>query len=121
MLKEYKARGNDSLKDLTLLCGDFNLHRDEMNEETIKWLFATHKDWVNHLAYLDKEYHRVLDMLKLEGVFHVVNIWDQQRPGEKCVTYGDVKLDANGNKVPAETLLTENCLRMCEMCLDYIF
>lgn len=74
--KEFKFRGDASLSDLTLLCGDFNLHREPMNEHTIKFM-EKDQEWKDHLAYMDKEYHHLIDTLKLDGVFHVSNLWDE--------------------------------------------
>lgn len=76
LVSEFESRGEKSLKDLNLLCGDFNIHRQPMNEETIKYLYTRDKDWVDHLAYMDKEYHSLFETLHFDGVFHVENIWD---------------------------------------------
>ena len=92
-----------------------------MNEETIKFLYSRDKDWVNHLADMDKEYHRLFETLHLDGIFHVNNLWDQHWPGKQCLTIGDVKLDSDGNKVPIDTILTDDDMLLAEMCLDYIF
>jgi hypothetical protein len=121
LLSEFKSRGDSSLKDLTLLCGDFNIHRDPLNEEVIKFLYSRDAAWVDHLGELDREYHRLFETLHLDGVFHVENLWDAQRPGEQCITIGDVKIDASGNKVPVDTVLTDDDMLLAEMCLDYIF
>jgi hypothetical protein len=37
------------------------------------------------------------------------------------LTIGDVKLDSDGNKVPIDTILTDDDMLLAEMCLDYIF
>ena len=73
---EFESRGEKFLKDLNLLCGDFNIHRQPMNEETIKYLYTRDKDWVDHLADMDREYHSLFKTLHLDGVFHIENIWD---------------------------------------------
>lgn len=91
-----------------------------MNEHTIKFM-QKDKEWKDHLAYMDSEYSHLVHTLKLDGVFHVSNLWDEQRPGETCVTTGDAIIDKDGNKVPAETLLTERCMFLSELCIDYIF
>ena len=92
-----------------------------MNEETIKYLYTRDKDWVDHLADMDREYHSLFETLHLDGVFHVENIWDQHWPGKQCLTIGDVNIDTAGNKVPVDTVLTDDDMLLAEMCLDYIF
>ena len=77
ILTEFQLRGDDALKDLTLLCGDFNTNRDPLNEHVLKFLFSINGGWVDHFTNLDNEYNNLLNSLKLDGVFHVVNLWDQ--------------------------------------------
>ena len=43
--------------DLNLLVGDFNVHRDPMNEAMIKYLYSRDRDWVDHMMQLDQEYN----------------------------------------------------------------
>ena len=79
------------------------------------------KDWVDHLGAYEREYADMIKTLQLGGVLEVTNIWSEQRPGEKCVTCGDVKEDSLGNKVPIDKVLTDDCDMMSEACFDYIF
>jgi endonuclease/exonuclease/phosphatase family metal-dependent hydrolase len=63
--------------ELNLLVGDFNIHRDPMNEAMVKCLFVQDKDWVDHLMSLDQEYEAMLNTLSLDGVISVQNLWDE--------------------------------------------
>lgn len=49
------------------------------------------------------------------------NVWDKHWPEKQCLTIGDFNIDIAGNKVPIDTVLTDDDMLLAEMCLDYIF
>jgi len=106
---------------LNLLCGDFNIHREPYGEEMIKFLFKLDKDWVDELSTLDREYNDMLTTLQLGGDLEVTNLWDLMRPGDPCVTIGEVTYDSAGKKVPVDTVLTDADMLKAELALDFIF
>lgn len=120
LLKEFKVRGKDCEKDLTLLCGDFNIYRDRLNEHIIKRLFMKDKDWVDFLGAYEREYSQMLTTLQLGGAVEVVDLWSEHQPAAKCVSYGEIKIEL-GKEVPFDTILTDENDLMCDNCFDYVF
>ena len=80
---------NGSVKELSLivLCGDFNIQRDPLNNFMATYLTKRDAEWANFIPNIDREYNEAISTLK--GEFPTCfNVWDNCRRDEKCITYG---------------------------------
>ena len=97
----------DCSQDLVFVCGDFNVYRYNTVKQQIKFLCTQNPEWANYFDIIDDEYSCLLQMLKADGKFDVVNIWDRDRKGERCITLGECEISEDGTFTPLETVLSD--------------
>jgi hypothetical protein len=78
------------------------------------------KEWINQIQTLERAYPNLKARLR-ESFPDTVELWDEFKPYEKCVTYARVSIDKLGEMQPVETVLTNKDEQMTEQGLDYAF
>ena len=87
-LMEGKVDGNSTC----ILTGDFNILRYPLNQTILARIFGINPLFANYFPIIEDEYGCLIEILKNEGKFTVVNCWDRDNsedPDAKCVTFGE--------------------------------
>ena len=97
----------DCSKDLVLICGDFNIYRYNTVDQLAKTLFTQNAQWADYFDIIDDEYTCMLETLNAGGKFDIVNLWDRDNKGKRCITLGECEIKKDGKFVPLETVLSD--------------
>ena len=95
----------DCSDDLCLVAGDFNVFRYSTSNQLVKTLFDKDARWSDFFNVIDTEYESLLATLKDGGNFEVVNVWDRDNKGKKCISLGECNVGDDGIVKPIETVL----------------
>ena len=74
--------------DLCLIAGDFNVYKSNMSPQLAKSLKDKDARWTDFFSVIDSEYLSLLEILSDSGKFEIVDIWDRDNKGKKCISIG---------------------------------
>lgn len=109
--------------ELILMCGDMNVNGGIVDKYKGKYyqLIRKKEGFDDALDDFAKEYQVMIDILSNYGEDEVIDVIRLGHNGISPITYGDFKLDENGNEVPLETEMFFPEDYCSKQSLDYIF